>query len=724
MTDGMGSTSYAYDQLSRLSSETRTFAGLTGSFQLQYGYNLAGELTGITDAGGASVGYSYDSTGRLSSVTGSGGGASVYASNMQYRAWGALKGVAYGNGTSLALSYNRRGLLTHYGVGGVTRDGQYGPAPHGSDYEYYADGRVKFASDLFTDALIYSGSYKLHDRAYSYDYAGRLAESYSGREANQFRSGVESGVWGGFRQTYAYNAWGEQTTRTGRFWSVEDNDSESYSTQGRNIAWEYDADGRLVSRNEPAPDTLPYDPLRQSYDASGRLIQTTQKTSNRDSVNQNIIYTTQTTRTQSYDGDGLEAKQLTQVGDNPPSTAVIYYLRSSVLGGRVIAEYDSQGSRQRSYVFAGGAVVATQYTGIGLLWKQTNPVTGDEMETDSQGAVTGKETLDPMGVNLGDSDPFEQPTGGSGNEVGPSQEQMNQRYAQLLPPSMGGGGVRVRVDGLEVNPYFAFSLLAGGSVKFANTHWIGTGGGVIREWDGNKDSPAGKVIETYQEHMEPVNDDPWTSGFFGGRSFGSANPQNPAVPMTPDQISTIRNVISDLLTDKCAKFIDQLVSSQTGKPYNSLKQLLTDFDSIASGKGGFFFGGNSNSRGGDPTGGDESGGLTYGNVTVRISMNEYFTIPPTGSSATSYASISFKSMSLAAALSALHEMLHGITGAADRSLSEIINKKLGITVYSAPGVVLPFPTALNNDHLDFSHYWNQALQNACDPNEPWARNPK
>ena len=50
----------------------------------------------------------------------------------------------------------------------------YGPAPHGSDYEYYADGRVKFASDLFTDALIYDGRFKLHDRAYVFDQVGRL----------------------------------------------------------------------------------------------------------------------------------------------------------------------------------------------------------------------------------------------------------------------------------------------------------------------------------------------------------------------------------------------------------------------------------------------------------------------------------------------------------------------------------------------------------------------
>ena len=54
MTDGLGSVSYVYDQLSRLTSETRTFTGV-GSFALSYGYNLADELTSITNQWGAQV---------------------------------------------------------------------------------------------------------------------------------------------------------------------------------------------------------------------------------------------------------------------------------------------------------------------------------------------------------------------------------------------------------------------------------------------------------------------------------------------------------------------------------------------------------------------------------------------------------------------------------------------------------------------------------------------
>ena len=48
MTDGLGSLSYNYDQLSRMMSETRSFNGV-GSFAINYAYNLASELSSVTD---------------------------------------------------------------------------------------------------------------------------------------------------------------------------------------------------------------------------------------------------------------------------------------------------------------------------------------------------------------------------------------------------------------------------------------------------------------------------------------------------------------------------------------------------------------------------------------------------------------------------------------------------------------------------------------------------
>src|SRR6267378_1025474 len=77
MNDGLGSTTYSYDQLSRLTSETRYFSALSssatgGNYGISYQYNLANELTSITDPFGAQMGYNRDAVGRVASVTGAG----------------------------------------------------------------------------------------------------------------------------------------------------------------------------------------------------------------------------------------------------------------------------------------------------------------------------------------------------------------------------------------------------------------------------------------------------------------------------------------------------------------------------------------------------------------------------------------------------------------------------------------------------------------------------
>ncbi|PYS21235.1 MAG: hypothetical protein DMF72_18040 [Acidobacteria bacterium] len=92
MTDGLGSTSYNYDSLSRMTSETRVFSGV-GSYTLSYGYNYAGELTRVTDPTNTTINYSFDNVGRLNNVYGSDnlyGGVSSYASGFAYRATGGI----------------------------------------------------------------------------------------------------------------------------------------------------------------------------------------------------------------------------------------------------------------------------------------------------------------------------------------------------------------------------------------------------------------------------------------------------------------------------------------------------------------------------------------------------------------------------------------------------------------------------------------------------------
>jgi YD repeat-containing protein len=211
MTDGSGRTDYTYDQLSRMQSETRQFSGVTGSYALNYDYNLAGELKAITDPAGATINYGYDLLGRIANVSGSAyGGVTQYASVFAYRAWGAIKGFTYGNNLTLSMNYNARLKSTQFEVAG--QPPQYGSSSvMKTQYQYYDDGALKYADDLLDNRF---------DRAYGYDQTARLKEGYSGSEASDFVNQTSSGTTTGpYRQSFSYDVWSSFTSRTGRFWS-------------------------------------------------------------------------------------------------------------------------------------------------------------------------------------------------------------------------------------------------------------------------------------------------------------------------------------------------------------------------------------------------------------------------------------------------------------------------------------------------------------------------
>ncbi len=127
MEDGMGRVDYEYDVLGRLVAETRYFNELGQSYRLTYQYDLAGELTQVTNPWGVVVGYTRDQTGQVTAITGAGyAGVSVYAQGIRYRAFGAVRQVTYGNGRQLSVAYDNRLRVSRWEVSGVL----------GWEYEY------------------------------------------------------------------------------------------------------------------------------------------------------------------------------------------------------------------------------------------------------------------------------------------------------------------------------------------------------------------------------------------------------------------------------------------------------------------------------------------------------------------------------------------------------------------------------------------------------------
>jgi RHS repeat-associated protein len=360
MTDGLGSVSYNYNNLAQLTSETRNFSGV-GSYTLTYGYNLAGELASITNPWSAQVSYAYDKAGRVSSVNGSGySGVSNYASGLIYRAFGAIKGMNYANGRSLSAAYDSRLRPTTWNVANVLG--------YNYNYDYFNEhtGRVTYAGSTVDSSL---------DRSYEYDQAGRLVISHSGAEA---RAHAGTGVWGTmdgpYSQGYDYDVWGNVTHKYG--WGGEvQGGSPGVSTD---ITYSYTGNRRNGF----------------SYDAAGNLT---------NDLGQNFTYdvTGQQTNAsyggyslvQSYDGDGLRVKK----NDNGAQT---YYLRSSVLGGQVVAEIiwaSVSWQWNRGYVYLGSQVLALQQAGV--YWMHEDPVTKSKRVTDSAGAIVSTIELDPWGAD-------------------------------------------------------------------------------------------------------------------------------------------------------------------------------------------------------------------------------------------------------------------------------------------------------------------------------------
>jgi YD repeat-containing protein len=327
MTDGLGSVSYAYDQLSRMTSETRTFTNLPGSFALSYVYNLAGELTSITNQSGAQVGYTYDQTGRPFSVSGSGyAGGSNYVTGLSYRAFG-LKQMSYANGRTLSVQYDNRMRPTQWSIPGVLRM-QY-------SYTWELSGRLEFARNLDDESL---------DRWFAYDHVGRLIASRSGNEARLAIGEQVPLLYNGpYSHGYHYDQWGNITQREG--WGGPHPQWSQTYTNNKIDGKGYDQAGNLTDAGNGWTFT---------YDATGQ--QATSAIGNVVNV---------------YDGDRLRGKK-TEYG------VTTYYVRSSVLGGQVVAELDHTGSWMRGYVYLGGELLAVQQGGVN--WVHPGPA-GEEQKS-------------------------------------------------------------------------------------------------------------------------------------------------------------------------------------------------------------------------------------------------------------------------------------------------------------------------------------------------------
>jgi hypothetical protein len=397
-----GSTTYVYNKISRMTSETRTMPEVSGSpFLLSYSYNLAGQLKTLGDPFTGVVTYAYNKVGELTGVTGTGFHAtpSQLASNMQYRAWGALKHAEYGDGATLNLEYNSRLLMTSYN--------------NFETYEYFDDGKIK---------KTLRPSQRAFARSYTYDQIGRLQQAKTGRAARGL--GEDDEEKDPYNQTYDYDAFNNLKTRINRFWNHDaDGFTATYvNNRNQDPTWVYDDAGNLKE------------------DQTGAVM--TYNTANQMSKWQKG----QDYLEQSYDGDGLPAKRVEVRTSQPAFSSTIYYLRSTVLGGAVIADLNSSGlpvgTGLYRNVYANGVLLAREEKKFGVWqmnWQHVNPLTGDRVD----GFVY--RPTDPLGGYVGPSDPY------IGNPKPTYEELVGPRPYFLEEGNPFNAGVGCTLDGLPVD---------------------------------------------------------------------------------------------------------------------------------------------------------------------------------------------------------------------------------------------------------------------------------
>ena len=324
--DALGNeTAYTYDSLDNLKTVHRSEGRIsleeqTGDYMptvgkdghvTLYSYNLAGQITSVTDALGQVETYEYDQYGRLLAKT----DRDNYKTTYSYNALGSVSNVAYSDGRSVAFAYNELNQLNQindWNGKTILENDILGRLTKVTDfknrtvaYEYgatgektkltYPDGRVvsyNYDDKLQLRSIIGNGE----ETTYAYDNIGRLSkktfangvsQAYTYMPGGNLESMISTDLEGVLdKYFYSYDNSGlingiDRSRRgldkvSGRY-------EYSYDAIGRltktthdgiiKAAYEYDAFGNRTAMSEIVPDTEECIKTSYTYDVLDRLVE-------------------------------------------------------------------------------------------------------------------------------------------------------------------------------------------------------------------------------------------------------------------------------------------------------------------------------------------------------------------------------------------------------------------------------------------------------------------
>jgi RHS repeat-associated protein len=295
MTDESGSTSYCYNRFGYLARKKQVIT--TGStLTVQYTYNNAGNLVGITYPSGASATFIRNADGKINQVLGkpSATGAQVgLVTGTVYEPFGPIRSMTYGTGRVLYRAYD-----LNYNID-ASNDG----VPADGFYENYTLDDIGNVVGINERASTY--------RSYEYDGLNRLKAEKSGSTVVEAFTYDATGnrltkVAGGVTQSYAYP-------------------TDSHRLGGGRT---YDASGNIVVQGG---FLLP-------HDDHGRLRQ----------FHVNGVHH------QSYVYNGI-GERVMRIGVSSPAVTLQFVYDEA---GHLLGEYSSTGARVAEYVWHDDTLVA------------------------------------------------------------------------------------------------------------------------------------------------------------------------------------------------------------------------------------------------------------------------------------------------------------------------------------------------------------------------------
>lgn len=240
MSDGLGSESYAYDDLGRQTQVQKTIYNVT--YTTSQTYNLANKVATMTYPSGRVIRTSYDAIGRPSGVQNNSTSAN-YATSISYNATNQVTGFSYGNGVTASFGYSAQRLQLTSVSYGTLFSLNYGYTQNGGN-----DGEITSITDN-----VESG----RSASYTYDALYRLtAASTSGSS--------DYAAWG---LSWSYDRYGNRTAQSVTAGSAYAS-APTLSTSTNQVtalggsSFTYDANGNLTQDDQ----------YQYSYDAENRMV--------------------------------------------------------------------------------------------------------------------------------------------------------------------------------------------------------------------------------------------------------------------------------------------------------------------------------------------------------------------------------------------------------------------------------------------------------------------